>query len=147
MNLTGVNAEPIRIVHVINDLEIGGAEIMLSNLLFSMDHTSFNAIVVSLRGRGPVALRIEEQGIQVRALGMERGTARLSDLMLLSEWFRQIRPHAVQTWMYHSNLAGGLASKLSGGMPVVWGMAAPKSCCPISSPPWTTIPSRLLSYL
>ncbi len=115
---------PIRIVHIVNDLEIGGAEVMLANLISCMDQDFFDVQVVSLTGRGPIALRIEEQGVAVRVLGMERGIARPSDLIRLTKWLRQARPHLVQTWMYHANLAGGLASKLSGRYPVVWGIHA-----------------------
>ena len=118
------NTDPIRIVHIINDLEIGGAEVMLANLLSCMDDDSLDVKVVSLTGRGPIALRIEEWGIPVRVLGMERGTARPSDLIRLARWLRGAQPDLIQTWMYHANLAGGLASKLSGGYPVVWGIHA-----------------------
>ncbi len=121
---TPSNTDPIRIVHIINDLEIGGVEVMLANLLSCMDHKSFDAKVVSLTGRGPIALRIEERGIPVRALDMERGKAWPSDLIRLAKWLRQARPHLVQTWMYHANLAGGLASKFSGRYPVIWGIHA-----------------------
>ena len=113
-----------RITHIVTDLEIGGAEIMLTNLLSAMDRELFEPEVIALSDRGPLALRIEAMDIPVRTLGMKRGSARLSDLMRLARWLRQSRPMFIQTWMYHANLAGGLAAKVAVGVPVVWGIHA-----------------------
>ena len=113
-----------RVTHIITDLEIGGAEIMLTNLLSAMDRELFDPDVIALGERGPLALRIEAMGIPVRTLGMKRGSARLSDLLRLARWLRETRPRFIQTWMYHANLAGGLAAKFAVGVPVVWGIHA-----------------------
>jgi glycosyltransferase involved in cell wall biosynthesis len=43
-------------------------------------------------------------------------------LMRLARWIRQSKPDVVHTWMYHANLAGGLAARLAGKIPVVWGI-------------------------
>ena len=58
---------PTRILHVITGLDIGGAEISLHGLLASLDRSRFDASVVSLAGRGPIAERISSLGIPVHA--------------------------------------------------------------------------------
>jgi Glycosyltransferase Family 4 len=43
-------------------------------------------------------------------------------VLRLAQWLREEPPVVIQTWMYHANLIGGLAGKLAGGIPVVWGI-------------------------
>ena len=119
-----LKSNAIRIVHIITDLEIGGAEIMLANLLSAMNRSRFKPEVIALGERGPLALRIEALDIPVRVLGMERGSASPTDLIRLTRWLRESRPHLIQSWMYHANLAGGLAAKFAGGIPVIWSIHA-----------------------
>lgn len=114
----------IRVAHIITSLETGGAEVMLANLLSCMDRAAFEAEVISLTDKGPVGMRIEALGIPVRALNMQRGKVSPSGLFRLARWLRESRPDLIQTWMYHANLAGGLAAKLAGRVPVVWGIHA-----------------------
>jgi glycosyltransferase involved in cell wall biosynthesis len=43
-------------------------------------------------------------------------------LVTLARRIREHRPHVVQTWIYYADLLGGLAAKMAGRMPVVWGV-------------------------
>jgi glycosyltransferase involved in cell wall biosynthesis len=43
-------------------------------------------------------------------------------LLRLTRILKQERPDVLQTWLYHSDLMGGLAAKLAGGIPVAWGI-------------------------
>ncbi len=43
--LTPHKSAPIRIIHIINDLEIGGAEVMLANLLSCIDNGAFDTML------------------------------------------------------------------------------------------------------
>src|SRR5262249_42723413 len=40
----------------------------------------------------------------------------------LAAWIRESKPDVIHTWMYHANLVGGVAARLAGGFPVVWGI-------------------------
>src|SRR5207248_1962001 len=40
----------------------------------------------------------------------------------LAKSLRSGKPAVVQTWMYHADLFGGLAARLGGNVPVVWGI-------------------------
>jgi len=110
------------ILHVITGLHVGGAEVMLYNLLSSMDRNRFAPEVISLLEPGPVGRKIEALGIRVRSLGMTRGMPRPSHVLRLARWLKADSPDLVQTWMYHANLIGGLAAKCAGNVPVIWGI-------------------------
>jgi glycosyltransferase involved in cell wall biosynthesis len=113
-----------RISHVITGLNTGGAEVMLANLIAGMADGDYDAEVISLTDEGAVAPRIRALGVNVRALGMQPGRLNLGKVLKLSGWLREWRPHLIQSWMYHANLAAGVAARLAGGLPVVWGIHA-----------------------
>ena len=112
----------IRIVHVIADLSIGGAEMMLARIIGAMDRHAFETTVVTLTGDGPLRETIEGLGVPVRTLGMHRKFDAALALVALTRLLRHLRPHVIQTWMYHSDLLGGLAARGAGSVPVVWGV-------------------------
>jgi|Deesub1362A_J573_1020465.scaffolds.fasta_scaffold01015_13 glycosyltransferase involved in cell wall biosynthesis len=113
---------PLRVVHLISGLEIGGAEMMLYRLLATMDRSEFSSQVVSLTDIGPVGEMISALGIPVWAVRMGRGIPNPLATIKLSRWLRRKRPHVIQTWMYHADLVGGMAALLAGGVPVAWGI-------------------------
>ena len=91
-------------------------------LLTKADRTAFYPEVISLTSVGPIGEKIKALGIEVQALGMSRGVPDPRSIFRLGRLLRQKRPHLIQTWMYHADLIGGLAAKLAGGVPVVWGI-------------------------
>ena len=97
---------------------------MLYNLLSHIDRSLVETEVVSMTYKGPVGEQIEALGVPVRELGMERGSPNPWYVFRLAAWLRNSRPDIVQTWMYHANIVGGFAAKLTGGIPVVWGIHA-----------------------
>lgn len=112
----------MKIVHIINCLDTGGAETMLLRLLSRIDRARFEPEVISLTDLGEIAGRLNEYEIPVRALGLRRNDVIYSpfSILRLSGWLRQYEAALVQTWMYHSNVIGGLATKLSGRRPLIW---------------------------
>jgi glycosyltransferase involved in cell wall biosynthesis len=112
----------IRIVHVINDLHVGGAEGTLFRLLSRLDGRRFESSVISLLTPGPLGPSIERLGIPVMSLGMRRGRASPRALLRLATIIRRRRPDLVQTWLYHSDLLGLLATRLTGAGAVVWNL-------------------------
>ena len=95
---------------------------MLYKLLSAWDLTSCQIEVISLTDVGAIGDRIRKLNIPVRSLEMRRGRPGMSGLVRLCKWLRRISPSVVQTWMYHADLIGGLAAKLGGRAPVVWGV-------------------------
>lgn len=112
----------VKVLHVITCLDTGGAEMMLYRLVSHTDRDRFQTEVVSLIDAGPIGPKIEALGVPVRSLGMRQGVPNPLAVLRLATWLRQDPPDVIQTWMYHSDLVGGLAAKLAGGMPVAWGI-------------------------
>ena len=111
-----------KILHIIVDLDPGGAEVMLYRLLTRTDRARFASRVLSLTTEGVVAERIRALGVTVASLGMTRGSINPIAFFRLIRLLRKERPHLIQTWMYHADLLGGVAARLAGNIPVVWGI-------------------------
>lgn len=115
-------SRPIKLLHIISGLNTGGAEMMLYKLLSAMDRSAFSVEVVSLTDIGSVGNKILSIDVPVRALSMRRGVPNPFAVVKLVKWLRQSRPDVIQTWMYHADLIGGVAAKLTGDIPVAWGI-------------------------
>ena len=110
----------IRITHLITDLEIGGAETMLYNLLSHMDRSRFQNSVISMVGNGSLASKIKELEIPVDTLGMNFGVVKPAGLFRLVRLLRKQVPAILQTWLYHADFLGLLAGKLTRLPHIVW---------------------------
>jgi len=108
-----------RILHVITDLNVGGAETMLYRLVQVPEMARCEHRVVSLTSPGAIGDRLRQLGIESLALGMGRFPSPLK-IVRLARIVRDFRPAVVHTWMYHANLIGGIAARLAGGVPIVW---------------------------
>ena len=113
---------PALITHIITDLSTGGAEIMLLKLLSHIDRERFSSQVISLTGGGAIGERLEGLGVPVQTLGMRPGVPDPSAMLRLAGWLHTNPSALVQTWMYHADLVGGLAARLAGRAPVIWGI-------------------------
>jgi glycosyltransferase involved in cell wall biosynthesis len=112
----------IKVMHIITDLSVGGAETMLYRLLCGMDTAHFENEVISLTDGGALSEKLRIARVPVRVLGMKRSIPNPFPMVRLLRWIRMSKPQVVQTWMYHPNLIGGLAARLAGDIPVVWGI-------------------------
>lgn len=112
----------IRIVHVISDLDTGGAEMMLVKLVGAMDRDRFSNTVISLTDRGQLGGQIEYLGVTVHSLGMKRGRPGLLALPRLIRLLRTLKPTIVQSWLYHADFLCLLAAPLAGVPSMVWNL-------------------------
>jgi glycosyltransferase involved in cell wall biosynthesis len=113
----------INILHVIINLNAGGAELMLKRLIDAQwDDRRFHHRVVSLSGKGSIGPMLEKRGVDVRSLRMRGPTDLLLLLFRLAKEIRRDRPEIIQCWMYHADLLGGLAARIAGVRRVVWGV-------------------------
>lgn len=110
---------PVKVMYVISDLSIGGAEMMLYKLLAGRDRTRFQPVVVSLMRRGALQERIEALGIRVHTLNVNPKLPTPLDLLHLVRLVRKVRPELIVGWMYHSCLAVQLA-KIFSHATVLW---------------------------
>lgn len=111
----------MRVLHVITDLDIGGTEIMLWQLVAAGVCNASDSTVVSLTDDGPIGARLRSLGVSVCNLGMRRRAGDLLRLRTLAPLVRRMRPQLIQGWMYHGNLAASVAGVCdTGGAPVLW---------------------------
>ena len=112
----------IKVLHIITGLSTGGAEMMLYKLVSKMDRSCFDVYVASLTDIGPVGEKIKKLNIPVVVVGMKRGWKgffSFSGFFKLLKIVKNYKPDIIQTWMYHSDLIGGLVGKLF-RIPVIW---------------------------
>jgi glycosyltransferase involved in cell wall biosynthesis len=112
--------EKTRITHVITGLATGGAETMLLKLLSGMDDSQFENSVISLTDAGPIGYLIRDIGVPVTVLGMNRSFPKPWDFIRLCLQIRRHKPHIVQTWLYHADLLGYFAAKLTSVKSISW---------------------------
>jgi len=112
---------PLKVLHIINDLSIGGTEIMLYKLLSRINRSLFEPSVISLNGADALSERLKELDIPVESLGLKASLASSVSLVRLARATRLISPQLIQGWMYHGNLAAQFAGALARGpVKVVW---------------------------
>jgi glycosyltransferase involved in cell wall biosynthesis len=111
---------PVRVLHIITGLHTGGAELMLYRLLSRSDRRVFQHEVFSLSGSGPVGERIRSLEIPVFGGEVRRLASVPKMLGALAGHCHRSDPNVVHTWLYHSDLVGGLAAKLFSRAKVIW---------------------------
>lgn len=111
---------PTKVVHIITTLEDGGAEASLYRLCLAGGNVQHH--VISLMGLGKYGRLLEAATVSVSCLNMPAGRVTLRGLVRLWRTLRQLRPDVVQTWMYHSDLIGGVVARLAGIRNVNWGV-------------------------
>ena len=117
-----------KITHFIWSLEIGGAEMLLYNLLSKTDKNSFTSEVIVMKEAGPVGAMIKKLDVPVLSMGSRRGIQLLTAYSKLIVRLKRNPPDLIQTWMYVSDIAGLTAAKFAGaGTPVVWSAHNPAS--------------------
>lgn len=119
---------------MITDLETGGAERSLVNLVTGLDPTRFHNEVISLVTPGPMAEPLAAAGIPVTSLGMRRGRPTLSAFIKLVSQIRANKPDILQTWLYHADFIGTLAAVMARPRRLAWNIR----CTDISREPTET---------
>lgn len=104
-----MDAMKLKILHVINTLQIGGAEVQLINLIRNLDGGRFISIVCCIVHSGPLASDLEKLGIKLVVLG-QRWKLDPRILLPLYRLIRKEHIHIVHTHMFHAGLWGRIAS-------------------------------------
>lgn len=107
----------MRVLHVIDGLQLGGAEALLYRLVqrpSAVEHE-----VACLGGRDWYSPRLEQAGVTVHHLGKDSFAAAPLAIGQLRGLIRRRKIDVVQTWLYRSNMLGGIAAR-SSGIPVAW---------------------------
>src|SRR5262249_28694413 len=113
----------MKILHVINTLETGGAQSVLAALIKGWQDQNDEQIVFSLSGTDAVSRSRERLGFQAEFLNFKPGKFELEPFIRLTRMVRSYQPDVVQTWLYHADLIGSMAARLvSRNVPVIWGV-------------------------
>lgn len=112
----------MRVTHVITDLGVGGAQIMLQQLVSRLQVSGVSNTVIALGGISPRFESLRQFGVPLHPLGMTPPAPGLRAWLRLRRVIEASRPDVVQTWMYHADLMAGLTTRLSRIAPVVWGL-------------------------
>lgn len=107
-----------KVLHIITNLGEGGAENVLFRLCTS-DNKNEN-VVISLMKPAKYSQLLQNNGITVTHLDFDRGSVTFKGLYRLYKEIKLSGADVVQTWMYHSDLFGGLLARLSGINKVFW---------------------------
>lgn len=106
------------ILHIITSLHKGGAQNTLANIC--MYDLKSKHVVISLTGTEYWANKLREHGVTVIELELRNRNRILTNLFTIIKLLRSHRPIAVQTWMYHADLIGGVLAKLTGHNNIIW---------------------------
>jgi glycosyltransferase involved in cell wall biosynthesis len=104
--------EPVRIAFCITDLDAGGAERALVQLVTGLDRARWEPCVVCLSGEGVLAEELSRANVPVTCLGAKSSRS-LSVIFRLAWVLRDFRPALLQTYLYHANIAGRIAGRLA----------------------------------
>ncbi len=111
----------LRVLHIINDLSVGGAEMMLYKLLCDNDGDRFIPAVVSLRNRGLLRERLGALDVNVASVGVNTHFHTPAAAVRLTRLVRRLDPDVIHGWMYHGNLAAQFAAACAArDVPVLW---------------------------
>lgn len=111
----------MRILHIVPGLNIGGAEIVLRNLVLHPQSAQHINRVVCIGRPGIVGTQLEQYGIPVDYLNVQPTVPlSLTRLVGLKKLVTQFQPDLIQSWMYHANLLTTLF--VTDGTPVVWAL-------------------------
>lgn len=121
--MRGARHDRIKVLHLITDLDPGGAEMMLYKLLSRSDRDHFDHRVVSLTNVGVIGRRIEALGWPASGLGLRLGgPPSWQALRRLAAIIRRTGPDILLAWMYHAALLGSLVRRGPGGPQVLWNL-------------------------
>ena len=107
----------MKVLHIITCLDTGGAEASLYKLIKHFGDPDVSHIVCSLNGHGSFGPQIEALGSPVFAFNGKP----LDLAWTVPRLVARMRPHIVQGWMYHGNLAASWSRSVHAtSAPVLW---------------------------
>ena len=109
-----------RVAHIIPAFTQGGAEEMLLKIVQSSPGHGVDHVVIALSDRGTMRTRFERH-CATYSLGIKGSLPGFGSAFELVRLVRQSKPHLIQGWMYHGNLAATWAWALyRARVPLCW---------------------------
>ena len=106
------------ILHVVNSLNKGGAETFLCRLIIN-DAVNKHVVISLLKG-GELENDLIIHKKEVYSLNFNNLYNSIFYFFKLIFYILIIKPDIVQTWLYHSDLIGGLAAKICNVNQIIW---------------------------
>ena len=108
-----VESGPISIAFCITELDRGGAERALSQLVLGLNREEWSPQVYCLGPRGYFADVIEAGGVTVECFDASSTMSLPRVLLRLTLALRRFRPSVLQTFLFHANVLGRVAGRLA----------------------------------
>lgn len=108
-----------KIIHIITGLGDGGAEKVQFRIIKNT-YKSYNHEVISLMDKGKYGHKLEQLGVNVHCIYFKRGSLNINGLIKLFKLIKNSKCDILQTWMYHSDLLGGLIGYFTGHKKIIW---------------------------
>ncbi|WP_437192383.1 glycosyltransferase [Planctomicrobium sp. SH527] len=116
--MTIESANPMRIAFCITDLDPGGAEKALFQIVTHLDRSQWASPVVYCIGpEAELAAKLRQQGIETHCYGA-RSSKSLGVFPWLIKELRAFRPDVLQCFLFHANMVGRIAGRMA-GVPVI----------------------------
>jgi len=112
-----MTSTPARIAFIITELDEGGAERALTQIVTRLDRSRWEPQVFSLAGQGPLTQHFESAGIPVCDCGARTASNPFHAWRVVSKLTAALlpwRPQIVQTFLFHANVLGRLAAWRAG---------------------------------
>jgi glycosyltransferase involved in cell wall biosynthesis len=109
----------IKVLHIISGLKIGGTEKFLVNYIIKSS-SIYEHEIISLSEKGKMTILLDQYNIKYKTLNFKKNF--LFSFFKLISIIKVSKPHKVQTWLYHANFIGGLASFFAGNNKIFWSL-------------------------
>ena len=132
------DSTPTRIAFCITDLDPGGAERALVQIVSRLDRQRWEPRVYCLSGPGSLVDELEQREIPVTCLGATRAW-QVWILRRLAACLKDFQPELLQTFLFHGNLLGRLAGRWAKVPHIIAGIrvAEKRSLLPLRLDRWT----------
>ncbi len=112
---TSIGAAGMRIIHVVDSMEIGGAETIVAQLCRAHREHGHDPSVCCLVRLGPLGAQLHREGFRVDVVG---GKRTLETMWKLRRYFHLHRPDAVHTHNLFATVVSAIPAKTSGAVVV-----------------------------
>lgn len=113
---------PIKIAFAVTDLDPGGAERALVELVTRLDGREWEPAVFCLSGPGTLNEPLRQAGIPVTCFGAADLWHAPGLIARLARELRRFRPSLLQTFLFHGNVIGRIAGRIAGVPKIVSGI-------------------------
>ena len=121
----------IKILNIINSLEVGGAEIMLQKILINTDDTKFKHIIVTLKSKKKLLNDFKSKNIEIHSLKINNFVNFLKSFKSLLEIVKNINPDYILTWLHPSDFYGLFIKFMYPEVTLIWNIRCSKLIYPI----------------